>query len=52
MSRRKGRITAFQALFSWDANNIPLEDLLNFTWLKKETEDSDKEKDNHYREKA
>ena len=46
MSRRKGRITAFQALFSWDANNIPLEDLLNFTWLKKETEDSDKEKDN------
>ncbi|MCR5284179.1 MAG: transcription antitermination factor NusB [Treponema sp.] len=46
MSRRKGRITAFQALFSWDANNIPLEDLLNFTWLKKETEESDKEKDN------
>jgi N utilization substance protein B len=46
VSRRKGRITAFQALFSWDANNIPLEDLLNFTWLKKETEESDKEKDN------
>lgn len=46
MSRRKGRIIAFQALFSWDANNIPLEDLLNFTWLKKETEESDKEKDN------
>lgn len=46
MSRRKGRITAFQALFSWDANNIPLEDLLNFTWLKKESEESDKEKDN------
>jgi len=46
VSRRKGRIIAFQALFSWDANNIPLEDLLNFTWLKKETEESDKEKDN------
>jgi N utilization substance protein B len=42
-SRRKGRILAFQALYSWDAACKPLpgkvsipENLLNFSWLEKE----------------
>ena len=41
MSRRKGRIIAFQSLFSWDANNVPLDELLTFSWLKKESENQD-----------
>ena len=41
MSRRKGRIIAFQYLFSWDANNVPLDELLTFSWLKKESENQD-----------
>lgn len=44
MSRRKGRIIAFQALHSWDVTHEPLEDLLSFTWLQKidgETEDGE-----------
>lgn len=43
MSRRNSRILAFQALFSWDVNQSSLEDLLTFSWLQKETEDSDAE---------
>jgi N utilization substance protein B len=41
-SRRKGRILAFQALYSWEANKkyrdrlLPLEDLLQFSWVDKE----------------
>ena len=42
MSRRKSRILAFQALFSWDASKTPLEELLNFSWLQK---DDDLQKD-------
>lgn len=38
MSRRKSRILAFQALFSWDASKTSLEDILNFTWLEKDNE--------------
>ncbi|MDR2631845.1 MAG: transcription antitermination factor NusB [Spirochaetaceae bacterium] len=40
-SRRKGRILAFQALYSWEAAGAPPgllsipEDLLNFSWLEK-----------------
>ena len=33
MSRRKGRILAFQALYSWDVGQSPLEDILKFSWL-------------------
>lgn len=36
MARRKGRILAFQALFAWEASKLPLEDLLNFTWIESE----------------
>jgi N utilization substance protein B len=34
-SRRKGRILAFQALYSWEANSRKTapEDLLDFSWL-------------------
>jgi len=32
-SRRKGRILAFQALYAWDASQMPLEDLVSFSWL-------------------
>lgn len=40
MSRRKGRILAFQALYSWDVSKTPLEDLLTFSWLLKDAEGS------------
>ena len=33
MARRKSRIIAFQAIFSWDAGGETLEDLLQFSWV-------------------
>ncbi len=33
MARRKSRIIAFQALYSWDVNAVPLEELLEFSWV-------------------
>lgn len=36
MSRRRGRIVAFQALYSWDVSKSSLDDLLTFTWLEKD----------------
>lgn len=35
-SRRKARILAFQALYSWNASNIPVEELLSFSWVEHE----------------
>jgi len=35
-SRRQSRIIAFQALFGWDVNRVPLEELLLFPWLDEE----------------
>jgi len=35
-SRRKGRVIAFQALFSWDASHPATEELLRFRWLEPE----------------
>jgi len=32
-SRRKGRILAFQALYFWESNRVPVEELVNFAWL-------------------
>jgi N utilization substance protein B len=32
-SRRKGRILAFQALYWWEANHVPVEELTVFPWL-------------------
>ncbi|MCR4742798.1 MAG: transcription antitermination factor NusB [Treponema sp.] len=42
MSRRKGRILAFQALYSWDVTKPSLDELLTFSWLKKNN-DSEEE---------
>ncbi|MFP3041322.1 transcription antitermination factor NusB [Treponema primitia] len=41
-SRRKGRILAFQALYSWDVVASPsvLEELLSFSWLETEKRDA------------
>ena len=33
MSRRKGRVLAFQTLYSYEVGGIPLEDLLSFSWV-------------------
>ena len=33
MSRRKGRILAFQALYSWDVGGVPAETLTSFSWV-------------------
>lgn len=35
MSRRKSRVLAFQALYSYDVGGIPLDDLVSFTWAGK-----------------
>ena len=32
-SRRKSRILAFQALYSWESNKVPVEELITFAWL-------------------
>ena len=32
-SRRKGRILAFQALYCWEVNRLPIEDLTGFSWV-------------------
>lgn len=36
MARRKSRILAFQALYSWAVNNVTLEELLEFAWVEDE----------------
>ena len=38
MSRRNGRVIAFQALYSWDVTKASLDDLLTFEWLQKDKE--------------
>ena len=38
MSRRNGRVIAFQALYSWDVTKASLDDLLSFEWLQKDVE--------------
>jgi len=32
-SRRKSRILAFQALYFWESNRVPVEELVSFAWL-------------------
>ena len=36
MARRKGRILAFQALYSWEMGNKDKENLLSFAWVENE----------------
>ena len=43
MSRRKGRILAFQGLYSWDVSKSPVEDILNFSWLQKDSQGDESE---------
>ena len=38
MSRRNGRVIAFQALYSWDVTKASLDELLSFSWLQKDSE--------------
>jgi N utilization substance protein B len=39
-SRRKGRILAFQALYSWESGRIPPDELMSFSWLGAEKQSS------------
>lgn len=43
MSRRKGRILAFQAVYSWDVTKSSLEDLLTFSWTNTQNENEGEE---------
>lgn len=43
MSRRKGRVLAFQALYSYDVGQVPLDELLKFEW-ESDFENDDKSK--------
>ena len=36
MARRKNRILAFQAIYSWDVNGASLDELLEFNWLEQD----------------
>ncbi len=38
MSRRNGRVIAFQAVYSWDVTKASLDELLTFSWLQKDAE--------------
>ncbi len=38
-SRRKSRVLAFQAIYSWDFNNQTVENLNNFSWIDLENEE-------------
>lgn len=40
MSRRKGRILAFQSLYSYDVGGVELDELLKFQWLEKPENES------------
>lgn len=42
-SRRKGRVIAFQTIFSWDANPALTHDLLKFEWLEENETDKSQE---------
>jgi len=41
VSRRNGRVIAFQALYSWDVTKASLDDLLTFEWLQKDEENTE-----------
>src|SRR5574344_1567295 len=41
MSRRIGRILAFQALYSWDVGGVNVDDLLSFSWIERDSYEDD-----------
>jgi len=43
VSRRKGRILAFQGVYSWDVSKSSVEDILKFSWLQKDSDSEEKE---------
>lgn len=43
MSRRIGRILAFQTLYSWSVGGIDVEDLLDFSWIERDSFEDEKE---------
>ena len=45
MSRRKGRILAFQGVYSWDVSKSSIEDILKFSWLQKDSDSDEKPQD-------
>lgn len=47
MSRRKGRILAFQGVYSWDVSQSPLEDILKFSWAHGDDTEAESGKDEY-----
>lgn len=45
MSRRKGRILAFQALYSYDVGGVSLDDLLKLEWTENDWDSEEKSED-------
>ena len=41
MSRRIGRILAFQTLYSWSVGEIPIDNLLDFSWVTRDKDEDD-----------
>ncbi len=37
MARRKGRILAFQALYSYDVGSVAMQNLVDFSWVEEKT---------------
>ena len=46
MSRRKGRILAFQALYSWDVGGVKEDELLSLSWANNDKKTEVIESDN------
>lgn len=44
MSRRKARVTAFQALYSWDVGGISEKDVLELAWLSSDSDGEEAER--------
>ena len=43
VGRIRGRVLAFQALYAWDAGNIPVTDLINFSWYENNSDENSDE---------
>ena len=52
MSRRKGRIYAFQALYSYDVGGVQLDELLKLEWTLKEDEEEEVKTDSYFEPSA
>lgn len=52
MSRRIGRILAFQALYSWEVGGIDIDELLDFSWIDRDIKEDDASKESDYEEQV